>query len=188
MMKHTKKGVTLVELVICCAIIVMLGGACTAVLISGQHVYTTSASAANATLEADVLQTYMLNLLPSTSRVEVLADVDDAVGKTTGNCLYFNDEGDFVIQVDGKKTIVNGVTEFAYSFEKAGASDTARAQFVYTATMDDGSSYTGGFILGNVKYGELPKDEAGNVIAGSLSDDDTAIYFSSAPADPTETT
>lgn len=183
MMKRTKKGVTLVELVICCAIIVMLGGACTAVLISGQHVYTTSASAANATLEADVLQTYMLNLLPSTSRVNL---VDEGNIGDDGNYLYFNDEGDFVIQVDGKKTIVNGVTGFTYSFEKAGASDTARAQFVYTATMDDGSSYTGGFILGNVKYGELPKDEAGNVIAGSLSDDDTAIYFSSTT--PTETT
>lgn len=188
MMKHTKKGVTLVELVITCAIIVMLGGACTAVLISGQHVYSTSASAANATLEANVLQTYMLNLLPSSSVVELVADSDDAVDKTTGNYLYFNDEDQFVIQTDGKTTIVNGVTEFTYSFEKAGASNTARAQFVYTATMDDGSTYSGGFVLGNVKYADLPVDGDGNVIAGELADDGTAIYFSSAPADPTGTT
>lgn len=185
MMKHTKKGVTLVELVITCAIIVMLGGACTAVLISGQHVYSTSASAANATLEANVLQTYMLNLLPSSSQVN-LVDEDD-IGDD-GNYLYFNDEDQFVIQTDGKTTIVNGVTKFDYSFKRAGVSGTSRAQFVYTATLNDGSTYSGGFILGNVKYADLPVDGDGNVIAGELAADGTAVYFSSAPADPTGTT
>lgn len=74
-----------------------------------------------------------------------------------------------------------------YSFKKAGASDTARAQFVYKATLNDGSTYSGGFIPGNVKYADLLDDE-GNVSTGELAVDGKAIYFSSTSADPTETT
>ena len=51
-MKKSKKGITLVELVICCAIIVMLGGACTAVLASGSRVYNQSTSAATSQMDA----------------------------------------------------------------------------------------------------------------------------------------
>lgn len=72
-MKRTKKGITLVELVVCCGIMVMLAGACTAVLVSGARLFSDS-------------------------------------------------------------------------------SDTARAQLQYTVKMSDGSNFSGGVVLGNVKY------------------------------------
>lgn len=154
-MKKTKKGVTLVELVICCAIIVMLGGACTAVLLSGHSIFNTSSKAANAQLDSDVLQTYMMNLLPSAKNVDQLS-LAEAKALTSGNSVYFDDEnGDvFTLQIDGEKNTIRSIAEFEYSIARAGdsASSTARAQFLYTVTMTDGSSFTGGFVLSNMKY------------------------------------
>lgn len=150
MMKKSKKGVTLVELVICCAIIVMLGGACTAVLMSGEHVYSTSSHSANAQLDADVLQTYMMNLLPSTGQVSQLSGSSPTI-PTTGNCMYFN-EGVFTLRRNGEDTTIRAVSGFTYTLERAGTSASARAQFVYTATMNDGSTFSGGFIMNNMTY------------------------------------
>lgn len=148
-MKKSKKGVTLVELIICCFIIVMLGGACTALLMSGEHIYSTSASAAGAQLDSDVLQTYMMKLVPSADGVVVgtVPGVDE-------DGLFFDDEGVFTISSNGKLTTIDSVKEFKYSLKKAGdtASANARAQLVYTVTMDDDSKFTGGFILNNVTY------------------------------------
>lgn len=147
MMKKTKKGVTLVELVICCAIIVMLGGACTAVLMSGQHVYSSSSSSANAQLDTDVLQTYMMKLLPATGQVDQPSSIPSG-----GRCLFFSEEGDFTVRNYGDDTTIRSVSEFYYKLEQAGASASARAQFVYKAVMNDGSTFTGGFIMNNMTY------------------------------------
>ena len=90
-MKQSKKGITLVELVICCAILVLLGGACTAVLVSGQTVFNTSSKTANAQLDADVLQTYLMNLLPPAKNIKEanrLTDVKDTANEF--NAIFFD--------------------------------------------------------------------------------------------------
>ena len=152
-MKKSKKGVTLVELVICCAIIVMLGGACTAVLASGANIFNTSSKTANAQLDADVLQTFMINNLPSAENPDTSCSLDEAKALTDGVAIYIEDEV-LTIQVDGNPTTIRSVTGFEYAFVKAGdpASESARAQFTYTASLNNGSTLSGGFILGNQKY------------------------------------
>lgn len=149
-MRNSKKGVTLVELIICCAIIVMLGGACSAVLVSGATIFNKSTSTANAQLDAEVLQNFMINLIPSTQDI-CQTDSDTAKASTTGSYLYF-DDGKFIIQIDGVKTSIRSITEFEYDILRAGDSDTARAQLKYTASLTDGSKLEGGFVLSNVKF------------------------------------
>ncbi len=172
-MKKSKKGVTLVELVICCFIIVMLGGACTAVLMSGEHIFSTSSKAAGAQLDGDVVQTYLLKLLPYGKQVKVdtLASVK---ASTTGNGLYFDDENDneFTIRIDGDNTTVAAITGFRYKFVEAGdaASTTARAQFVYKVSMDDGGEFSGGFVMSNIKYTDVE-----SLIADAAAADPGAI-------------
>lgn len=152
-MKRSKKGITLVELVITCAIIVLLGGACTSVLVSGQSIFNTSTKSANAQLDADVLQTYLMNLLPPSKNINKLNSVDEAKNQATGNCLYF-DGDQFTLRSEGKDTVISSVTEFAYSVVPAGDPDstTVRAQLQYTITLKDGSTLEGGFVMGNVAY------------------------------------
>lgn len=151
-MKKSKKGVTLVELVICCAIIVMLGGACTAVLISGEKVFSGSANSANSQIEANVLQTYLMTAMPSVKTVATI-DEDDAKAATAGVYLFFDGE-DFTINDDGKLTVINGVKEFKCKFLKAGeaTSSDAKAQFAYTVKMNDGNSFSSGLVLSNMPY------------------------------------
>lgn len=149
-MKQSKKGITLVELIICCAIIVMVGGACTAILMSGHTIFNNSAKSANAQLNTDVVQTYLSNMIPRATNIGQLADADEAK-PTTGGCIYFQDDT-FIVRVDGKDTSIPNVSGFTYSLISAGKSGFARAQFVYTVTMTDGSSYTSGFVMGNLKY------------------------------------
>lgn len=148
-MKKSKKGVTLVELVICCFIIVMLGGACTVLLMSGEHIYSSSANAAGAQLDSDVLQTYMMKIVPPADSVSV-----GTVPGADQDGVFFDDEGVFTISANGKLTTIDSVAKFEYSLMKAGdsASTNARAQLVYTVTMDDDSTFTGGFIMSNVEY------------------------------------
>lgn len=175
-MKKTKKGVTLVELVICCAIIVMLGGACTALLIAGEHVYSEGSSSANSQMDMDVLQTYMTNLIPRTETVNQIL-LADAKATTSGNCIYFDDGNDglFTIRRAGDDTTIRSIDSFEYSIVKAGdtGSDSARAQFVYTVTLTDDSSYSGGFVLGNMKYDD---STMGSIVNCSLAD--FPFYFS----------
>ena len=174
MMKKTKKGITLVELVICCAIIVMLGGACSAVLASGSRIFNTSSHTANAQLDANVVQNFMMNLIPSTNEVSQIS-LNDAKALTDGNCLFFDDENDnlFTVQIDGKKTSVRSVQEFEYEIIRAGdpESDTARAQFIYVITLSDGNTLSGGFVLSNMKYDEGSMPD----IKGKVTED--PFYF-----------
>ena len=156
-MKNSKKGITLVELIICCAIIVMLGGACSAVLASGSTIFNTSSHTANAQMDSDVLQNFMMNLIPSTNNVSQIT-VAEAKALSGGNCLFFDDENDnlFTVRIDGKNTSIRSVKEFEYQIIRAGDpdSDTARAQFVYTVTLSDGNKLNGGFVLSNMKFDE----------------------------------
>lgn len=186
MMKRTKKGITLVELVICCAIIVLLGGACTAVLVSGQTVFDKSSKTANAQLDADVLQTYLSNMLPSAKAVRQIGpeDIDNEENK---NCIYFDGDGKFTLKVNGNTTTIRSVSEFAYSVIRAGdpASTNARAQLVYTVTLTDGSTFNGGFILSNVKYSDVVPDEASEITDDKASENPLCFDL---PAEPEETT
>ena len=172
-MKNSKKGITLVELVICCAIIVMLGGACTAVLASGSHIFNTSTSAAEAQMDSDLMQTHMINLIPYTKQVSLT----EPANMTNWNCLKFNDEGVFVIHANGKDTTIPSISEVKYSFAQAGTSQSARAQLQYTVTTEDGSSYTGGFILSNMKYSDIVSS-LGSAVTDKLISA-APLYFSS---------
>lgn len=169
-MKQSKKGITLVELVICCAILVLLGGACTAVLVSGQTVFNTSSKTANAQLDADVLQTYLMNLLPPAKNIKY-DTLANAKALTGGKAIFFDDGDHFTLRVDGKDTTISSITGFKYTIERAGEKRTetdptgatievetgARAQLQYTITLSDGSEIKSGFVLANVKYaGTLP--------------------------------
>lgn len=182
-MKRSKKGITLVELVITCAIIVLLGGACTSVLVSGQSIFNTSTKSANAQLDADVLQTYLMNLLPPSKNINKLNSANEAKDQATGNYLYFND-GQFTLRSEGKDTVISSVTEFAYSVVPAGdptTSTTVRAQLQYTITLTDGSTLEGGFVMGNVAYdASTMASITGNVHGNPLSFNDEDV------PDPTE--
>ena len=179
MMKQSKKGITLVELVICCAIIVLLGGACTAVLVSGQTIFNTSSKTANAQLDADVLQTYLMNLLPPAKNVGQIA-LADAKVLENGNCIFFdNDNGNlFTLRVDKENTTIRSISGFEYSVVRAGedTSDTARAQLKYTVTLTDGSTFDGGFVLGNLKY-----DDTMSSITGSAKDNPLSFNVPDTP-------
>jgi len=151
-MNKSKKGVTLVELIICCVVMILLGGACTAVLVSGQKLFNSGSNAANTQLEANVIQTTIVNGLPS-MRVIEKKPLADAKATTTGTSIFF--DGDtFTIRQNGIDITVNAVEGFSYKLDKVGqaASTTAKVQFVYTATMDDGSSVSGGVVLTNTTY------------------------------------
>lgn len=153
-MKHSKKGITLVELVICCAIIVMLGGACTAVLASGSNIFYTGSATANAQLDAEVMQNILLNTLPSVSGIQQVSETD--LEAESGIYLYISDN-ELVIRNSGKETTVHAVTDLAYQLVRAGASDSsnARAQLTYTATLTDGNTLSGGMVLTNVTYSNV---------------------------------
>lgn len=159
-MTKSKKGITLVELVICCAIIVMLGGACTAVLVSGANIFNTSSKTANVQLDADVLQTFMINNLPSARNPDVGSSLSEAKGLTKGVAIYVEDEV-LTIQVNGNPTAIRSVKEFEYSFVRAGepTSPNARTQFKYVATLINDTTLSGGFILGNQMYDSAWDDQ-----------------------------
>ena len=182
-MKNSKKGMSLVELVICCAIIVMLGGACTAVLASGSSIFNQSSRTANAQLDSDVLQNYMIQLVPSAKRVGQI-EKDDVATLGEEICFYFDEEsGKFTIRTSAdKSTTISSVTEFTYKVICAGEEgNNARAQLMYTAKFMDGSSMNSGFVLSNVKYGAS--------ISGDAKDTPLCLYkvAASDPAtDPTE--
>lgn len=151
-MKKNKKGVTLVELVICCAIIVMLGGACTAVLASGSTLFNHSSRTAGVQLDSDVLQTYMISFLPSAEDVNEISPA--AAASSNGVTIYLNDNGEFTIRSNGSDTTIRSVTKFSYKVARAGdsTSTTAKAQFQYTVEFNDDSIYSGGFMMINYPY------------------------------------
>ena len=155
-MRNSKKGITLVELIICCAIITLLAGACTTVLASGSHIFNKSTQAAGVQLDADVLQTSLMNLIPSAHNVSNDKSMDEVKDLTDGYAIYFDDSNDglFTLRNNGRATTIQSVKEFTYSIIRAGdpASGSARAQFVYEAVMIDGSKFSGGFIFNNLKY------------------------------------
>ena len=171
-MKRTKKGITLVELVICCAIIVLIGGAATALLMSGEHLFSSSADSASNQMELDVLQSHMMNIIPSAKNIGIIeTDEDnDRLLPAAGNCIYFHDTDTLIIRTGTKETEIRAVTGFVYQIILAGVPNetqpsqsteptteteppiTARAQFLYTVTFRNGQSYQGGFVINNLSY------------------------------------
>lgn len=163
MMKKSKKGITLVELVICCAVLALLAGAVTAVLMSGEHLFSTSADSASAQMELDVLQTNLLGIIPSAQEVDIYT------GQTDIDAIYFSN-GNLVIRHNAKETVINDVTNFKYKIIRAGTDPnptastesteetkpvTARAQFCYEVTFRNGQTFDGGFIISNLPYPDV---------------------------------
>ena len=156
-MKKSKKGITLVELIICCAIIAMIGGACSTVIAAGSKVFNQSSQTANAQLDSDVLQNFMMNILPSATNVSVYT------GETmvdTAKYLFIDEDNQdqFTVSANGTQTSIRAVEAFEYILVPAGSADDARAQFLYKATFDDGSSLSGGFIMSNMKFSLIPEE------------------------------
>lgn len=166
-MKKTKRGVTLVELIICCSIIVMLGGACSAVIASGSTIFNRSTSTAHAQMESDVFQTFMMNTLPSAK------DIKAGSGAVSGlkNALYINADDDLIVRVDSIDTRIRSVKSFEYTVVPAGSgnSATARAQLNYILKFKDGSTLESGFVLSNIKFGKVPA----SAVSGTLNYDET---------------
>lgn len=192
MMKRTKKGVTLVELVICCGIMVMLGAACTALIASSSSAFNTGVTSANAQLEADVLQAYLLECIPSTKNMEQVS-AESAANLPSGCSLFFNQDGDCIFRRNGKDTIIRSISEISYEIIPAGAplpvdpddpdaiesvSASVRAQFVYTAKLTDGSSFKGGFVMCNLSYATLTGTSGfSGTIKGDLSTDKPITFL-----------
>ena len=196
MMNKSKKGVTLVELVIACVIMVMLGGACTAVLVSGQKLFISGSKTANNQLEANLLQTTILNALPKMLIVDQdsVTDVKAAITADVGGAekidcvgIYFEGSAEdpiFTISRNGSNITIHNVTKFEYTLKKLGSSETAKTQFVYTAELADGSEITGGVVLGNMTF---KKEVEAKGISGnhSLASENKALYFSTKKDDGT---
>ena len=196
-MKRTKKGITLVELVICCAIIALIGGAATALLMSGEHLFSSSADSASNQMELDVLQSYMMGIIPSAKNIGVIEkdDENNLLIPESGNCIYF-DDGALIIRAGSKETEIRSVEEFTYQIVRAGVApaptaeagaepepDTTRAQFLYTVKFQNGQTYRGGFVINNLSF---------PVVSTAIGDDlvdlhDAPLYISS-PVEPTEPT
>ena len=167
MMKRTKKGFTLVELIICCAIMTMLAGACTALLMSGEKLFSTGSKSALTQMDVNLLQTTMLNRLPSANSVElVLGEIPEeqatpGQGEEKITELFF-DEVDgkqvFTIRHDGKGTTIPEIEEFTCYLMPIGASTTARAQLNYTATCKNGDVYSGGMALSTMNFANATAD------------------------------
>jgi len=191
-MNRSKKGVTLVELVIACTIMVLLAGACTAVLVSGQRLFITGAQTATNQLEANLLQTSLLKSLPNVIGLEVKsidAVLNDA--NADGVSIFMKPGDALTIRKNGVNMTVNNVKSFEYKFKRAGkeasydadgdpttpevTTNTAKTRFVYTAELEDGTSITGGLVLTNIPYAEignmsgvLAELEAGSGSCGAL--------------------
>lgn len=197
-MKRSKKGITLVELVICCAVIVLIGGAATALLMSGEHLFSSSADSASNQMELDVLQSYVMGIIPSAKNIGVVETDGDGNLKLpeSGNSIYFKDDGTLIIRTGTKETEIRSVKEFKYQVVRAGVApaptaeagaeaepDTARAQFLYTVTFKSGHTYQGGFVINNLSYPVVSTSIGSNLV--SLSD---APLYVSIPEPPTEPT
>jgi len=188
-MNKSKKGVTLVELVIACSIMVLLAGACTAVLVSGQRLFISGAQTATNQLEANLLQTSLLKSLPNVVGVEVTT-TDAVKNDTDGVSIFMENGGSLTIRKNGTNMTVNNVKTFEYRFKIAGkeatydadgdpttpetlSTDTAKARFIYTAELEDGTSITGGLVLTNIPYKNVGS------ISGEWDGEDTygALYF-----------
>ena len=189
MMKKSKKGITLVELVICCAVLALLAGAVTAVLMSGEHLFSTSADSASAQMELDVLQTNLLGIIPSAKNISVSSMNDDGFAfPLTGHSIYFNGSkliirSSVAVNEDGgtsvstKETELSGVVSFSYKITPAGvipqdasATATARPLFSYTVTFSDGTVYRGGFVINNFPYVDIGS------LAGSIGEKDVLSF------------
>lgn len=165
MNRRNKKGVTLVELIICCAIIVMVGGACTAVLLSGHRIFNSSSVSASTQMDADVIQTYLTNIVPRAKEIALANSIDPT---DTESCyLYFKDNT-FCIHTNGKDVNLPSVSEFKCQLKSAGNTSSSRAQFVYTIISTDGTSYSSGFVLANLVYNTV-------ITGGTFSSDEITL-------------
>lgn len=167
----SKSGITLVELAICCAITLLLGGACLTVLLFGRDMFDKGAQTADAMLEAEIFQTFMLQQLPSATRVAQTEPNSIGQGETYSRLTVEN--GDLMIDTGGSVICLSAIEDLDYAVIPAGppSSDSARPQLVYTLYFGDGTSLSGGFVMVNMRYDEELMAE----LSGTLSEKPLSI-------------
>ena len=171
MCTRSKKGLTLVELAICCAITLLLGSACLSLLLSGRSLFDKGAQSANSAMEYDILQTFMMQQLPSAVEIEQIATPDSVQSSKVGTLSV--EDGALVICTGSTVIRLTTISDLQYTMIRAGhsASHTAAPQLCYTVHFKDGSSFNAGFVLVNMKY-----DAAMDTLHGSLSENPLRIY------------
>lgn len=165
MRKRSKRGITLVELAICCAITLLLGGACLTVLLSGRGMFDKGAQTADTMLETDIFQTFMMQQLPSATSI-TQTESDGVLQSET--CSYLAVEDGGVTLHRGSNVIrLTTIRDCRYAVIPAGlpASDSARAQFVYTLYFKDGTSLSGGFVMAGIRYEEAALGDSGALLS-----------------------
>ena len=154
---------------------ILLAGACTAVIVSGQRLFVKGSQTANTQLETNALQTTIIKSLPNMSVVTKKTSPTDVqtVKTSTEGVGIFLEDGKLTIRRHGSNVTINSVAKFECGFKKVGANDTGRTQFVYEATMSDGTKISGGVVLINTKHSEVE-----SIALNAELTADTALYFS----------
>ena len=181
-MKHSKKGVTLVELIICCGILGLLGLGCTTLLLSGHNAFSSGAKATESQMDLALVQNQLIKFVPSASSFTISPDESNVQSKGHYVSFQENEDGSkvFTVRNNGKDITAESIASFTYQIIRAaeaapeateppaGATEStepvenedasqgyARAQFVYTVRTKDGSTFKGGFLLCNLAYDKL---------------------------------
>ena len=177
MRKRSKRGITLVELAICCAITLLLGGGCLTVLLSGRDMFDKGAQTADAMLEADIFQTLMMQQLPSVTGI-AQTDPDDISKNETCRRLAVEDNA-VTIHIGDNVIRLAAISDCRYSVIPAGlpTSDSAQSQLVYTLYFKDGTSLSGGFVMTGIRYADAALGEAGVLLS------ERPLFLYSKPSD-----
>lgn len=159
MRKQSKRGITLVELIICCAITLLLGGACLTVLLSGQDMFTKGTQTANTMMEAEIFQTFMLEQLPSAS--EIAQTEPNGISQSKMYSRLTVEDQAVTISTGDNIIRLATISDCRYAVIPAGlpASASAQPQLVYTLYFADGASLSGGFVMTNMRYAEWIAEE-----------------------------
>lgn len=77
-------------LAVAAQVVDMTGATCTGVLLSGHNMFSGSASSANAQLDTDVVQAYLIHSLPRAANIDQISTSDSL--PATGSFLYFDND------------------------------------------------------------------------------------------------
>lgn len=166
MRMRSKRGITLVELAICCAITLLLGTACLTVLLSGRGMFDKGVQTANSMLEADIFQTFMMQQLPYATGIAQTVPNDLAQSERYSHLTAEN--GKLTIDTGGSTICLATIKDCSYAVIPAGlpSSKLTQPQLVYTLHFEDGASLSGGFVMANMRY----EDALMESFSGALSE------------------
>lgn len=149
---RSKKGLTLVELIITIAVSSMVILSAYGLFASAQSSYSVSTGLLNNRLEAGNLQTLLEYNLPVITHAALEASSPSELDETIS--LNFSD-GSLCITASSNSYILDDVKCFNFEFSKLGISPDSRVIFSYTIEMSNGTSYSGGIALQNLSAGSL---------------------------------